>query len=241
MLSLLSFSQTIKIVLSLIFSLCVFLMLSKYKIDKFKNNKNLFFEQKSVESLLQKLETTPDNEVIEALLKVLKANNINAEIVKKRLESKNSVYLFNFDKETSRTKICYFIRAFCNKKIYLFCNKVSDDCSPLLKNFKHKITIIDAKRVFLLFKNAKLEILNDLEHYNKKTYKLKQFITKTFTKKRAINFTLISGCLLLFSTFTFFPTYYQICSLLSAFIAIVCLIFGNRQNECQENNFVFED
>ena len=226
---------------SCIFSLCVFLFVIKEKSINYKNNQINLFERKCAENLLLKLETTPDNEVIEALLQVLLANGISAKKVKNHLESKNSVYLFNFDKETSRTKICYFLRGFCNKKIYLFCNKPSEDCANLLKNFKHKIIIIDAKKVYSLFKNAKVEFLNDINYSANQTFKLKAFLNKFFTKKRAINFTLISGCLLLFSSFTFFPIYYRICALISAIFAVICLLFGLKDNHFETSVFVFED
>ncbi len=240
-LSLMNFSKEIKIAFGIIFALCLFLIVIKFKSDKYNLNELNYFEKKSVENLMLKLETTPDSEVIEALFKVLSNNNISVEKIKNHLESKSSVYLFNFDKETSRTKICYFLRGFCNKKIYLFCNKTSDDSITLLKNFKHKIKVFDSKKVYKLFKEANIEMAENIEERKKKNDRFKLWINKVFTKKRAINFTLIAGCLLLFSTFTFFPLYYRICALISAFLAIACLIFGTKKEKLETNSLSFED
>ncbi|MBR3864317.1 MAG: hypothetical protein IKJ19_04295 [Clostridia bacterium] len=240
-LSLMSFSKEVKIAFGLVLALCLFLIVIKFKSDKYNLGELDVFEKKAVDSLMLKLETTPDNEVIEALNKILAHKNVTAQKVKNHLESKTSVYIFNFDKQTSRTKICYFLRGFCNKKIYLFCNKTSDDSITLLKNFKHKITVFDSKKVYKLFKEANIEMITKEEESKTKSDKFKIWLNKVFTKKRAINFTLIAGCLLLFSTFTFFPLYYRICALISAFLAVICLIFGTKEERLETNSLSFDD
>ena len=79
------------------------------------------------------------------------------------------------------------------------------------------------------------------EESKTKSDKFKIWLNKVFTKKRAINFTLIAGCLLLFSTFTFFPLYYRICALISAFLAVICLIFGTKKERLETNSLSFDD
>lgn len=231
----------LKLFIAFSFSFCFFLIIIKLKIEKFSKNQISFSEEKTAKKLLLKLEITPDNEVIEALFEILVKKGITCKKSKNHIESAKSVYLFNFDKQTSRAKICAFLRAFCNKKLYLFCNKVSEDCLVVLNNFKHKLTVIEAREVYTLFKESNSPFLTSDEFKEKTSAKITAFLLKVFTKKRAISFTLISGSLLLFSNFTFFPFYYKLCALFSAILAIICLVFGKRDSANKSNGLTFDN
>lgn len=230
-----------RIILSFVFSLCLSGIVFIAKLRKRRTYLINQKDKKSLEILLANLEIMPDNEVIALLFDFLSFAKIKVEKRKNYLFSSDTVYLFNYEKSTSRSEFCKKIKEHKNKKIVFFCNNLSEEATALFLSLKNRVKVVNGERLFALFKkygyNFKQEDAQTvkLSHLSR----LKKFKEKVFTKKRAFGFAFSSATLLLFSRWTFYPIYYRICALVLIFTAILCLIFGKKQTEESESPLSF--
>lgn len=234
-------SRYLKYLLCLLFSLSVSGILLVYKLNKYKRYLTKQKEKKELENLLANLELMPDNEVIDLLFNFLSTYEIKVEKKENYLRNKNVVYLFNFEIQTSRGRFLHTIKPFIKNNIVFFCNKLSDECNPTLSALKKKVKIVNGELLFSLMKEANFSLPRQEEiKIDKKTVIMGK-LNKILTKKRAITFAFLSATLLLFSSFTFYPLYYRICSLILLLLCAVCLIFGKKESIEKGNPLVFED
>jgi hypothetical protein len=88
--------------------------------------------------------------------------------------------------------------------------------------------------------NVEFNLSKLISTEQKSNSNLKTITEKAFTKKRAFRYAVISATLLLFSKFTFYPTYYKICSATLLLLSILCLIFGKKDKKANLPELAFE-
>lgn len=230
-----------RIILSFVFSLCLSGIVFIAKLRKRRAYLISQKDKKSLEILLANLEIMPDNEVIALLFNFLTFAGVKVEKRKNYLFSSDTVYLFNYEKNTSRGAFCNKIKEHKNKKIIFFCNSLSEEATALFLSLKNRVKVINGERLFALFKKYGYDFKQEESQRITTTpfLRFKKFKEKVFTKKRALGFAFSSATLLLFSRWTFYPIYYRICALILISTAILCLIFGKKQTEDTESPLSF--
>lgn len=238
-LSSLKISSSIKLILSLLFSTALGGIVFIYKKNKYNSLMLTKRQVKELESLMLTLELMAENEVVQLLCELLKAYEIDAKITGDKLQFKQTVYLFNFNKQLTREMLCNQLRGI-NEQVVFFCNTLTADAEELLLSFKNKIKIISGEMLFKLMNNVEFNLSKLISTEQKSNSNLKAITEKAFTKKRAFRYAVISATLLLFSKFTFYPTYYKICSATLLLLSILCLIFGKKDKKANLPELAFK-
>lgn len=218
----------IKYILSFLFALCLSAIVFIHKRRKYNSLMLSQRELTQLENMLFELELATDEEAMQLLLDLLQALGIDAKITNGRLTYKNTCYLFNFSKELTRAQLCQQVKGE-KQKIIFFCNTLSKEAEELAGQIKERVQIINGELLFSLMKKAEIN-----EDYSKilakrTKIKLKPLLERALTKKRAFRYAVLSATFLLFSKFTFYPTYYKIFSALLIILSAICLIFGKRE------------
>jgi len=220
-------SSAFVVTLSIIVSLCVcalvFIVLTKKNELKRIGSK----EKKRLDDTLKKLELLPDNQLIAIFSAFFKKAGIKHKALEDHVETERRLYYFNFAKELTRRDAVALIKKFAGKKIVLFCNEADDDCAMFCKENEDRISLSDKTTIL----NLERKYGNIFSETNAETVissrkeKIKSYIVRLSTFKRALVVALSGAGILMFSRFTFFPKWYNFCGLtLMLFSAVLLLV-----------------
>ena len=229
---------SIKYILGCIFSLCLSIIVFIHKKNKYDS---IMLNQKEIhqlKSLMLTLELMPDNEVIALLVEFLMAYNVHVKMIDGKLKFNNTIYLFNFNKQLTREMLCNQLKGI-NCHVVFFCNSITNEAEELLSFLKDRVTIINGEGFFKLMNNVNFDT-QALIQTKKSKIDIKAITAKAFTKKRAFRYTAASATLLLFSKFTFFPTYYKICAAVLLLLSLLCMIFGKKDKKVELSEIIFK-
>jgi hypothetical protein len=176
------------------------------------------------------LEIMPDDKVTNLLTDLLKRYNVEVKLIDGKLKFNDTVYLFCFNKQLSRDALCSKLKG-VSEQIIFFCNSLSSEAEQLLSCMKERVQIINGEMLFKLMQKVDFNTSELILTEQKRKFNFKGLAEKAFTKKRAFRYAVISATLLLFSRFTFFPTYYKICSATLLFLSALCLLFGKKEKK----------
>lgn len=230
LLSFLTVLKSVKTITASMFAVSIgaFVFIRDYKKNKASFCKS--YEQNQYCKFLLKLETMPDNDVIDLLLQIFNRANIKCELQNNHIKTNSANCFFDFSKSTSRKTLCNFLKQSKNTKTVLFCNCLQDDCNEIIQAKQDDLYVIDSNVFFAILK--KYDILKTENEQREKFLNLKKllaFFKKSFTKRKSVTFTLIGISLLFFSWFSLLKTYYLICAFICFCYALICLLFAKNK------------
>ncbi len=240
MLSTLKITNAFKFILCFLFALCLSGIVFIHKRRKYNSLMLSEKELKRLEDILFRLELNSDRQNLNFIFSLLKAYKIDSKIIEGKLIYKNTLYLFNFNKQLSRGELCNAIRGI-DQKIIFFCNTLSSEAEEIALLLKDRLKVINGEGLFSLMKKVDFNEENQEKTPQIKKIRNKELFSRALTKKRALKYAVASATLLLFSKFTFYPLYYRITSAILILLSAICLFFGKKETTFEQPILVLNE
>ena len=205
---------------ALLFGALSFLYISK------KQNKKLLIsrDERQKKLLSLHLSLSSDEYISDLMTKCLTDDTESAKYRHGAIIIENSAYFYNFKMQPlSEDDIAKIIKAKCDEKKIILCNRISAEAFILCENFLIEVKQID----FVYDKLKERELLPEKYVYEgKKKINFFAKIKARFSKKICAPLFWSGLALLILSYFTFFPLYYIISGSVMLVLSAVALVIN---------------
>ena len=221
---------------SIIFGVCIAILIFLIAIDKISKSsakKSLDKEKnKAINSMANSLCLLEPVKVIELFEKAI--NRRGYKTIKKRggifiEELKCAVFIiFSFDEITKTDVVKVFNKISSKEKAYIVGQNASAELLEFIARFDHRIEFVDGGKTYELLNGANCLPKEKLMP-KKKTMHLKNFLSRLFVRKNSKKYLGFGIFFLLMSSFVVIKFYYITCACIFITLSLFCRLFGRAE------------